>query len=99
MNRKREVKKCVYCTQLADTKDHIPSKNLFATGMGPKNPIIVPSCVGCNHRFSHDEEYFRYYVCALAEEYSLHVYQVPSFFIFMPTRVFAGKDIDPANVG
>ena len=76
MDRKREVKKCVYCTQLADTKDHIPSKNLFPTGMGPKNPIIVPSCVGCNHRFSRDEEYFRYYVCALAEEYSLYARQV-----------------------
>ena len=44
--------------------------------MGPKNPIIVPSCVECNHRFSLDEEYFRYYVCALAEEYSLYARQV-----------------------
>jgi len=44
--------------------------------VGPKNPIIVPSCVECNSRFSFDEEYFRYYVCALAEEHSLYARQV-----------------------
>lgn len=76
MDRKQEATKCVYCGRSADTKDHIPSKNLFPTGMSPKKPIIVPSCVGCNHRFSRDEEYFRYYVCGLAEEYSLYARQV-----------------------
>jgi len=76
VGRKQEVGKCVYCARLADTKDHIPSKNLFPAGMGPKNPIVVPSCVECNHRFSFDEEYFRYYVCGLAEEYSLYARQV-----------------------
>jgi len=76
VGRKQEVEKCVYCAQLADTKDHIPSKNLFPTGMGPKNPIVVPSCVECNHRFSLDEEWFRYFVCAVAEPYSFCARQI-----------------------
>lgn len=68
--------KCIYCLGVADTKDHIPSRNLFPTGMGPKNPIIVPSCAKCNRGFSRDEEYFRLYVCALAEGHSIYARQV-----------------------
>jgi len=74
--KEQEVKKCVYCTRLADTKDHIPSKNLFPSGMGPKNPIIVPSCSECNSGFSRDEEWFRNFACALAEGESFYARQV-----------------------
>ncbi len=74
--RKRKGKKCVYCSKMADTEDHIPSKNLFPIGIGPKNPIIVPSCVKCNHGFSLDEEWFRYFVCSMAEPYSFYARQV-----------------------
>ena len=68
--------KCIYCQKVADTEDEIPSRNLFPEGIGPKKYIKVPSCRKCNQRFSLDEEWFRYFVCGLAEPYSLYARQV-----------------------
>jgi len=77
MQTKQKIKTCVYCGQLADTKDHIPSKSLFSRGgKDIKNPIIVPSCLKCNQGFSLDEEYFRNFICGLALEHSFHAKQL-----------------------
>lgn len=51
-------KLCIYCRKnLADSKDHIPPKNLFLNPR-PKDLITVPSCEKCNRSFSLDDEYF-----------------------------------------
>jgi len=68
--------KCIYCLKVADTEDEIPSRNLFPEGIGPKKYIKVPSCRKCNQRFSLDEEWFRYFVCSVAEPYSFYARQV-----------------------
>ncbi len=49
--------KCTFCEKLADSKDHIPSRNLLEKPF-PKNLLTVPSCRECNQSFSLDEEYF-----------------------------------------
>jgi len=74
--REQKVNKCVYCAKLANTEDHIPSKNLFPIGIRPKNSIKVPSCSTCNQGFSLDEEWFRDFVCMVAEPYSFYARQV-----------------------
>lgn len=68
--------KCIYCLKVADTEDEIPSRNLFPEGIGPKKYIKVPSCSECNYGFSLDEEWFRYFVCSVAEPYSFYARQV-----------------------
>jgi hypothetical protein len=49
---------CVYCGEIASTKDHVPPKLLFARPR-PANLITVPSCRRCNSGFEKDDEYFR----------------------------------------
>ncbi len=57
MGRKRKSL-CVYCgVRLADTRDHIPPKALFAKPR-PSNLITVPSCLACNGSAALDDEYF-----------------------------------------
>ena len=55
---------CVYCGAIGTvTGDHVPPRNLFPKNP-PKNLVTVPSCVGCNHAASKDDEYFRLVVAA-----------------------------------
>lgn len=58
-------KKCIYCGNAADTKEHIPAKQFFK-GI-PDIPLItVPSCKSCNARIQIDEDFFRqFYVSML----------------------------------
>jgi len=55
--RLERKKICIFCGDKADTKDHIPSKNLLEKPY-PNNLFTVPSCKRCNNSFSSDEEYF-----------------------------------------
>ncbi len=48
---------CLFCGKIAETKDHIPSKNLLEKPY-PNNLLTIPSCDYCNKSFSLDEEYF-----------------------------------------
>lgn len=48
---------CLFCGNIAETKDHIPSKNLLEKPY-PDNLLTIPSCEKCNKSFSLDEEYF-----------------------------------------
>jgi hypothetical protein len=47
---------CIYCGELPDTRDHVPSKILLDKPY-PENLPVVPSCLKCNQSFSKDEEY------------------------------------------
>jgi|SRR5580658_3119548 hypothetical protein len=48
---------CVYCGNLATTRDHVVADTILARPL-PVNAITVPSCHGCNGKFSKDEQYF-----------------------------------------
>lgn len=47
---------CIYCGNLARTREHIPSKVLLDEPY-PKNLYILPACYECNNLFSYDEVY------------------------------------------
>ena len=49
---------CIFCSQPADTKEHIPPKQFFK-GIPNKSLITVPSCESCNKGFQRDEDFFR----------------------------------------
>jgi hypothetical protein len=51
-------KDCAYCGCNAESVDHIPPRNLFASPQS-KDLIAVPCCRKCNNGFSKDDEYFR----------------------------------------
>ncbi|GIO70386.1 hypothetical protein [Paenibacillus cookii] len=45
---------CIYCGEVADSREHIPPK-VFLTSPFPDNLGIVPACRQCNKSFSNDE--------------------------------------------
>lgn len=61
---------CVFCSNSATTKDHIPSKALFTSTKGLKL-VTVPSCKDCNAAFSLDEVFFRDHMVAFTAGRSL----------------------------
>ena len=51
------AEKCLFCKEPANTKDHIPPKNLFPR---PRPALItVPACFDCNNGHSQDDAFFR----------------------------------------
>jgi hypothetical protein len=65
------IVKCIYCGELADTKEHIPAKQFFKN-TPEKDLITVPSCLSCNKSFQKDEDFFRqFYVSFLMEKSSV----------------------------
>lgn len=70
---------CVYCGLKADTKDHIPTKNLFQSTSGISF-ITVPSCRKCNSGFQKDEEFFRQLLASILYKQS----PVASFLLHNP---------------
>lgn len=63
---KRLVGHCVYCGDVADTGDHVPSKVLIDTPY-PRTFPVVEACEACNQSFSKDEEYLACFVeCVIA---------------------------------
>jgi hypothetical protein len=47
---------CVFCGDIPDTLDHVPSK-VFLESPFPKQLVVVKACRKCNQSFSLDEEY------------------------------------------
>ena len=47
---------CIYCGDIAETREHIPSK-VFLDEPYPKNLYTLPACCECNNSFSFDEIY------------------------------------------
>lgn len=52
---------CIYCSKVATTREHIPSK-AFLYEPFPENLPVVPACLDCNNSFSLDEQYVSYYL-------------------------------------
>lgn len=61
---------CIYCGQIADTREHIPAKHFFK-GSTEKNLIVVPSCKRCNSSFQKDEDFFRQFWVSMLIDRSL----------------------------
>lgn len=53
----RLIRGCIYCGDVADTRDHVPSKCLLEKPY-PENLPVVGCCYSCNQAFSKDEQYF-----------------------------------------
>ena len=49
---------CIYCGEIANTRDHVPPKGLIRK-INRENLWTVQSCRNCNNDASYDEEYFR----------------------------------------
>jgi len=70
------MKKCVFCGEIQEDWDHIPSKNLYKGITKNINPIKIPSCKKCNNGFSKDEVYFRDLIAILLNERSISATQL-----------------------
>lgn len=60
---------CIYCGNIADTREHIPPKQFFK-GILDKSLITVPSCKACNSEFQKDEDFFRQFYASMLMERS-----------------------------
>jgi hypothetical protein len=58
---------CIYCGNIADSREHIPSK-VFLEEPFPDNLYLVPACRKCNNSFSDDELYTWYIIKILEQE-------------------------------
>lgn len=47
---------CIYCGNVATTREHVPSK-AFLHEPYPENLPTVPACLACNNGYSEDEKY------------------------------------------
>lgn len=57
---------CIYCHDLASTREHVPSRILLEDQPYPKNLMVVPACAPCNQKWSRDEAYLACLIdCAL----------------------------------
>lgn len=56
LSDKRQTSHCIYCGDLIETKEHVPSK-IFLDEPYPENLHTVPACTPCNESFSVDEEF------------------------------------------
>ena len=65
----KKAKKCIYCGQRANTREHIPARNLVKD-KGSVQFITVPSCSKCNSGFQKDEEFFRQLIASILYEQS-----------------------------
>lgn len=61
---------CIYCGKKSNSRDHIPSKNLFPFVQNLKL-ITVPACIECNNGYSADEVFFRDQIVALTSGKSI----------------------------
>lgn len=63
---------CVYCGDVADTREHCPSK-VFLSKPYPGDLPVVPACQKCNNGFSKNELYTK----AFVEYYQNYCYNTP----------------------
>lgn len=63
------IDRCVYCGLDANTREHIPAKNLVQDKLDVRF-ITVPSCHKCNFGFQKDEEFFRQLLASILYEQS-----------------------------
>ena len=63
----RRPKLCVYCGEIATTKDHVVPRCLLEKPY-PTDLLTVRSCEDCNHKFSLDEQYLLIVIAQISFE-------------------------------
>lgn len=63
---KKGLHYCIYCSSIADTREHVPSK-VFLNEPLPCDLPTLPACQKCNNGFSADELYTNSYIECLKE--------------------------------
>jgi len=58
---KNDENYCIYCGDVAETRDHVPSK-AFMIEPYPDNLPTISACEPCNNGFSFDESYVASYI-------------------------------------
>lgn len=58
---RKGVHYCIYCGNVSDTREHIPSK-VFLSKPYPDDLPVLPACKKCNNGFSDDELYTEIYI-------------------------------------
>jgi len=66
---KKEESYCIYCGDIANSREHTPSK-VFLVHPYPDNLFLVPSCKKCNNSFSDDELYLWFVIEILKQRFS-----------------------------
>lgn len=56
LSYKKDDSRCVYCANLADSREHLPPR-IFIDKAITKEWNIVPACRGCNNDFSQNEQF------------------------------------------
>ncbi|MDU2065599.1 MAG: hypothetical protein E6713_12290 [Sporomusaceae bacterium] len=56
---------CIYCGEVATTREHVPSK-VFLDKPYPENLPVLPACFDCNNGYSVDETYVASFIEKLA---------------------------------
>ena len=77
----KEKPDCYFCGQPSESKDHIPSKNLFEKPY-TSNLLTIYACKKCNNSFSIDEEYFLNVLVTLSENPKLRARTEPGGSIY-----------------
>lgn len=72
----KKIKYCSYCGDLADSKDHIPSRNLLEKPY-PDNLFTIYACKKCNQSFSLDEELFLHSLAEISDSPNLLARKLP----------------------
>lgn len=65
---------CVYCGEVADTREHLPTKGFFED-IENMDFQILPACLACNNKFSRHEQYLIHYLEYL-KKYLLCDYEI-----------------------
>lgn len=60
------MKNCYYCGEKAESKEHVPPKSFFPSGLR-KRLITVPSCDKHNSLKSKDDEYVRLFLIGMSK--------------------------------
>lgn len=60
---------CIYCGEIAQTREHCPPRSFFPEHDFPNNLHVLPACEKCNKGFSQDEEIVRDYLNCIYERF------------------------------
>jgi hypothetical protein len=67
MGTETKIEVCVFCGEVAETRDHVPPQGVFPDPK-PTDLISVPACNDCNCDTKLDDEYFRWLVATGSAE-------------------------------
>ena len=73
--RKHKDMVCIYCGNVAQTREHCPPKSFFPEHDFPDNLRVLPACEECNKGYSQDEETVRDFLNCTYDRYCNHYFE------------------------